>query len=144
LRKAIGAFILVAAIGAAIAVVPRTGSAAGAPATISFTAAQQAAGSKQFETTCSPCHGVNLEGGAGPALTGPPFKTLSSKVGADVSDIFTYLSTNMPLNAPASLTHDQYVNILAFILSKNGYKPGGKPLTFATASSSKAPIIANH
>jgi mono/diheme cytochrome c family protein len=141
LRKAIGALIIATAICTVIAVVPKAGNAAGASASISFTAVQQAAGSKQFETTCSPCHGVNLEGGAGPALTGPPFKTLSAKVGADVSDIFTYLSTNMPLNAPASLTHDQYVNILAFILSKNGYKPGGKPLTFAEASSSKAPII---
>jgi polar amino acid transport system substrate-binding protein len=140
LKKAIGAFVVAAVLGAGIAVLPKVGSAQGA-ATVGFTAAQMTAGAKQFGTTCAPCHGDNLEGGAGPALTGAPFKTLSSKVGAHVGDIFTYMSTNMPLNAPASLTHDQYVNVLAFILSKNGYKPSSTKLTFDGAKSSKAPII---
>jgi polar amino acid transport system substrate-binding protein len=62
-------------------------------------------------------------------LTGSSFRRLSVKSGA------------MPLNAPASLTHDQYVNVMAFILSRNGYKPGKEKLTFAEASSSKAPVI---
>ncbi len=87
------------------------------------------------------CHGTALEGGAGPALTGPNFKTLSSKVHATVSDIFTYMTTNMPMNAPASLPHKDYVNIMAFILSKNGYKAGGSPLSYGTASNSKAAIV---
>ncbi len=87
------------------------------------------------------CHGASLEGGAGPALTGPNFKTLSTKVHASVSDIFTYMTTNMPMNAPASLSHDQYVNVMAFILSKNGYKAGGSPLSFSSATKSKAPIV---
>lgn len=98
-------------------------------------------GAKQFAQSCAPCHGEHLEGGAGPALTGPTFETLSKKVGADVGDIFTYMTTNMPLNQPASLSHDQYVQILSYILSKNGYKAGRKALTFAAAQTSKAPII---
>lgn len=98
-------------------------------------------GDKQFAQSCAQCHGEQLEGGAGPALTGPTFDTLSKKVGANVGDIFTYMTTNMPLNEPASLSHDQYVNIMAYILSKNGYKAGGKALTFKIAEQSKAPII---
>jgi mono/diheme cytochrome c family protein len=98
-------------------------------------------GERQFAQSCATCHGDQLEGGAGPALTGPNFKILSKKVGARVGDVFTYMSTNMPLNEPASLSHDQYVNIMAFILSKNGYKPGGAALTYAGAEHSKAPII---
>lgn len=94
-----------------------------------------------FERSCAACHGENLEGGAGPALTGATFKTLSDKVHANVSDIFTYMTTNMPLNEPASLSHDQYVQIMSFILSKNGYHATGKPLTFQAASSSTASII---
>lgn len=105
---------------------------------ISFTASQVSTGGKQFDQTCSPCHGSQLEGGAGPALTGPAFNTLSTKVHATVGDIFTYMSTNMPLNNPASLKKSLYVDIMAYILSKNGYHAGNAPLTYAEAKSSKA------
>lgn len=115
--------------------------AATGTASISFTSSQMHKGEKQFARSCAQCHGDNLEGGAGPALTGPTFETLSRKVGANVGDIFTYMSTNMPLNEPASLSHDQYVSIIAFILSKNGYKPAKRALTFKAAENSKAPII---
>lgn len=108
---------------------------------VSFTSSQMTKGQAQFAQSCATCHGEHLEGGAGPALTGPTFNTLSKKVGANVGDIFTYMTTNMPLNEPASLSHDQYVSIMAFILSKNGYKPAKKPLTFSVAENSKAPII---
>ena len=112
-------------------------------AAISFTATQASAGASAFAAKCALCHGAQLEGGAGPALSGPNFKTLSTKVKANVSDIFTYMTTNMPLNAPASLSHTQYVDILAFILSKNGYHPGSSALTFGQASASTAAIVKN-
>lgn len=115
------------------------GQAAGTPVT--FTTAQVTAGASAFQAHCSTCHGTQLEGGAGPALSGPNFKTLSTKVKATVSDIFTYMTTNMPMNAPASLSHKEYVNILAFILSKNGYHAGGAPLSYGGASASKAAIV---
>jgi len=115
--------------------------AASSATNISFTSSQMTSGAKQFAQSCAQCHGDHLEGGVGPALTGPTFKTLSKKVGASVGDIFVYMTTNMPLNDPASLSHDQYVHIMSYILSKNGYKPGKMPLTFRTAESSKAPII---
>jgi alcohol dehydrogenase (cytochrome c) len=115
------------------------GQAAGTPVT--FTAAQVSAGSTAFQTHCSSCHGSQLEGGAGPALSGANFKTLSTKVKATVSDIFTYMTTNMPLNAPASLSHTDYVNIMSFILSKNGFHAGGAAMTFASASASKSAIV---
>ena len=118
-----------------------TGHPQAAAAPVSFTAAQAGAGEKAFAAKCSMCHGASLEGGAGPALSGPNFKTLSSKVHATVSDIFTYMTTNMPMNAPASLPHTDYVNIMAFILSKNGYRPGGAALSYGKATSSKAAVV---
>jgi mono/diheme cytochrome c family protein len=111
------------------------------PTGVSFTASQVNTGEKQFDQTCSPCHGIQLEGGAGPALTGPAFKTLATKVGATVGDIFTYMSTNMPLNNPASLKKSLYVDIMAYILSKNGYQAGDAPLTYTAAKASKAEPI---
>jgi mono/diheme cytochrome c family protein len=107
---------------------------------VSISTAQVSAGSKAFAQYCSGCHGASLEGGAGPALSGPNFKTLSSKVKATVGDVFTYMTTSMPMNAPASLKHDQYVAIMAFILSKNGFHPGAAPLTFSAAIHSKASV----
>jgi len=118
-----------------------TARPSGAAGSLSFTAAQAAAGASDFAAHCATCHGSHLEGGAGPALSGANFKTLSTKVKADVSDIFTYMTTNMPLNAPASLSHGEYVDILSFILSKNGYRPGSSALTFGEASASSAAIV---
>jgi mono/diheme cytochrome c family protein len=115
--------------------------AASSATSISFTSSQASSGAKQFAQSCAQCHGTHLEGGVGPALTGPNFETLSKKVGAKVGDVFTYMTTNMPMNDPASLSHDQYVSIMSYILSKNGYKPGKAALTFQTAEQSKALII---
>jgi mono/diheme cytochrome c family protein len=140
LRRALSSVAAVA-LGAGVFAAPGFASAAGSGGTVTFSAAQAVQGAKLFQQSCAACHGTQLEGGAGPALTGPTFKTLSSKVHANVSDIFNYMTTNMPMNAPASLPHDSYVRIMSFILSKNGYHPGGKPLTFSAASASKANII---
>jgi mono/diheme cytochrome c family protein len=135
---AFAAAFLAAAIWFGLRLPLRTSAAS---STITFTQAQQNAGEAAFATSCAPCHGARLEGGAGPPLTGQNFKILSTKVGATVGDIFTYMSENMPFNNPASLSHTQYVDIMAFILSKNGYHAGGAPLTFAGASASKAKAI---
>ena len=135
-------FPSIAAAGALVAAAALfTMRPSGASGSLSFTAAQASAGASAFAAHCAACHGSQLEGGAGPALSGPNFKTLSTKVKASVSDIFGYMTMNMPLNAPASLTHTQYVDILSFILSKNGYRPGPSAMTFAQASASSAAIV---
>jgi len=135
---------LLAAILASAALLPLASTAGrGAPsAQVSFTAAQAKQGQQVFTRTCAACHGAKLEGGAGPALTGPNFKTLSTRVHATVGDVFTYMTSNMPLNEPASLPHAQYVSIMAYILSKNGFKAGGKALTYTSAEKSKSPVVA--
>lgn len=133
---------LLAAILASAALLPPASIAGRPSAQVSFTAAQAKQGQQIFTRTCAACHGAKLEGGAGPALTGPNFKTLSTRVHATVGDVFTYMASNMPLNEPASLPHDQYVSIMAYILSKNGFKAGGKALTYASAEKSKSPVVA--
>jgi hypothetical protein len=80
---------------------------------------------------------VKLEGGAGPPLSGPNMVTLGTKTNLKVGELFGYMTTNMPMNEPASLSRDQYVQVLAYILQRNGYPPGSKPLTYAQAESSK-------
>ncbi|MGZ3499058.1 MAG: c-type cytochrome [Vulcanimicrobiaceae bacterium] len=132
--------LLAAGIILALAAVPALSKSTSATNSISFSAAQAAAGKKQFEAHCASCHGEQLEGGVGPALAGPNAATLRTKLHATVSDVFSIMAMEMPFYAPASLTHDQYVEIMAYVLEKNGYKPGSQPLTYSVAMNSKAPI----
>jgi len=112
-------------------------AASGAPPPkVSFSAAQASAGEKLYASKCSACHGERLEGGAGPALSGATLTTLSKNTKLTIGDMFTFITQQMPLNEPASLTHDQYVSIMAFILHFNGYKTGSQPLTFNSATNS--------
>jgi mono/diheme cytochrome c family protein len=135
--RSASALVAAAALLACLAIVPRE---AHAGAAVTFSAAQVAAGSKAYTQNCASCHGAALGGGAGPALTGASFKTASSFSPSTVGGALTYVAKNMPLTAPGSLTHDQYVAILAFILSKNGYKPSAAALTYSAALASKAPL----
>ena len=69
-------------------------------------------------------------------ILGPNMTTLGQKTHLSVGDLFGYITTNMPMNDPASLSHAQYVVVLAYILKQNGYPAGPRPLTYAGASSS--------
>jgi polar amino acid transport system substrate-binding protein len=105
-----------------------------------YTKAQAAAGAKLYASTCAQCHGANLEGGVGPALRGPNLQRLAQKTKLTVGDFFQFLALQMPLNAPASLPKDQYASIMAYILSRNGYPAGPKPLTYDAATKSNVII----
>ncbi|MGZ6120209.1 MAG: c-type cytochrome [Vulcanimicrobiaceae bacterium] len=108
--------------------------------TISFTTSQVSAGEKVYEQNCAACHGRNLEGASAGPLAGAAFIAINKRRHATVGDIFEITRTQMPLNAPASLTPSQYVDILAFILKANGFKSGTKPLRLEAARASKVPL----
>ncbi len=129
------AFLAGLALLAGPAFSPASASPNGAAPAL-YTAAQAAAGAKTFASQCATCHGEHLEGGVGPALTGPNLVRLAKKTKLTIGDVFSFLALQMPLNAPASLTHDQYVTVLASILKVNGYPAGSKPLTYAGAMKS--------
>jgi polar amino acid transport system substrate-binding protein len=133
-----GTWPIVAAIAIGLGSV--AAAASGTPSTVSFSAAQAAAGDKLYAAKCSPCHGDRLEGGAGPALSGAALTQYAKVTKLTVGDMFTFMSQQMPLNEPASLTHDQYVSIMAYILHYNGYKTGSTPLTFNAALNSTTKV----
>ncbi len=114
-------------------------TSAGLPPAL-YTKAQAAAGAKLYSSTCVQCHGDNLEGGVGPALRGPNLVRLATKTKLTVGDFFGFMSLQMPLNAPGSLPKDQYASIMAYVLARNGYPAGPKPLTYAVATSSNVII----
>ena len=44
------------------------------------------------------------------------------------ADDLAYVLNQMPLTAPGSLKPNEYLALLTFILSKNGYRAGNTPL----------------
>ena len=77
-------------------------------------------GSTVFANSCAVCHGTNGQGGVGPALWGPN-ATLGKYAGTTLFNnnaqaMLNFISTNMPLSAPGSLTHQQYIDLLCYIL----------------------------
>ena len=103
------------------------GPAEAANAVGPFTQAQVSAGRIQFLTHCTGCHNSYLLGNSGPPLSGPVF--LEDWAMKSTHQLFRFASTNMPLNAPGTLTEENYLNLVAYILAVNGAKPGAAPFT---------------
>ena len=79
-----------------------------------------ASGKTVYSNSCAVCHGSNGGGGAGPALWGSA-ATLGKFAGTtlfanNAQAMLNFISTRMPLSAPGSLTHDQYLDVLSYIL----------------------------
>jgi mono/diheme cytochrome c family protein len=113
------------------------GDAGGVPAL--FTEAQVKQGAQKYADNCAQCHGDALQGQSGPALKGPLFASVKSAF--SVGDILTFMSINMPATQPGSLSHDDYVQIMAYVLAQNGYPAGQAALTFDGGTASKVPLL---
>lgn len=108
------------------------GAARSAAAPGDYTQQQAAAGHQVFSRHCAKCHGGNLQGGAGPPLAGPKFKSNLEYSKMSAQQLFAFIKTQMPNNAPGSLSKKQYLQDLAYILSKNDYPQGPKRLSEKT------------
>jgi alcohol dehydrogenase (cytochrome c) len=111
----------------------------------SYTPAQATSGATVYSATCQQCHGARLQGQSGPALIGPTFRTYIGKSGT-AATLYDFISRQMPADKPGSLTQQQYLDVTAFLLNRNGYPPGTAPLTKSTlagvtlaANAAKAP-----
>jgi mono/diheme cytochrome c family protein len=91
-------------------------AAAGTP--VAYPSAQARQGSLIARDHCATCHGDTLGGlQETPALVGASFHT--DYWGQPLSNLYDFISTNMPLDAPGSLKPEEYAAVLAYILSKN-------------------------
>jgi len=89
-----------------------------------FTKEQVKRGQGLYVQICSSCHGPDLAGNdEAAALTGSAF--LSSWDGLSVSDLSNRVRVSMPPNEPGTLSRQQIVDILSYVLSVNGF-PAGK------------------
>ncbi len=73
-----------------------------------YTKEQATAGKDVFDKTCAVCHGDHLQGGAGPALAGDQFLSVSQFQKISAEYFYNFMSTHMPLTDPGSLTKQQY------------------------------------
>lgn len=105
------------------------GRANAASATSDYTAAQAARGAQIYGQFCAACHGSNLEGKAGPPLTGKKFQDTLQYADMTTSQLFAFISQSMPQNAPATLSKAQYIDVMSFLLSKSSYPAGSTPLS---------------
>ena len=104
-----------------------------------YTQTQATAGAAVFAQSCAMCHGADLKGVAGPALIGPTFAAPGNKY--TVGSVFTEIAQQMPVSAPGTLSHDQYTDIMAYILSKNGYPAGTTALDYTAGMASTVPFV---
>jgi len=109
-------------------------SAASAQAKVvgGYTSAQASNGATVYTQYCVQCHGGHLQGESAPALSG---QTLHSAYGGGTAaQLYDFISRQMPQNAPGTLSQAQYLDVTAYILSRNGFPAGSAPLSVNSLS----------
>lgn len=96
---------------------------------VSFAAEQADRGEERYAKECEDCHGGDLRGGmnGGAPLRGLAFEQKYAD-GMPASAMFGYMSQTMPPNAPGRYSPAVYADLMAYILSRNGFRPGATPL----------------
>jgi S-disulfanyl-L-cysteine oxidoreductase SoxD len=88
-----------------------------------YTDAQAARGQVIYQKQCAACHGDKLQGLQGPPLVADAF--LSHWHTQPLSDLAGKIRNTMPAGATGTLTPQQSVDLVAFILKTGGF-PAGK------------------
>lgn len=83
-----------------------------------------------FAARCAKCHGAEGQGGEGPRLIGPA-PVLAGYPTAQ--HLFEFVRSDMPADAPGTLSEAEYWDVLAFVLDANGLLPPGTVLDPDTA-----------
>ncbi len=84
-----------------------------------YTYAQANRGKNIYAGMCRSCH-------TPASHTGVTFATWWE--GRQLSDLFAYVSQMMPKNAPATLSKEEYADVVAYLLRMNGFPVGDEEL----------------
>ncbi|HEY0917628.1 c-type cytochrome [Devosia sp.] len=95
---------------------------------VTYASDQADRGQKSFVKYCVECHGEDLRGGllGGPPLRGTSFEEKYAN-GVPAGVLFDFISTAMPPDSPGRYSANVYLDMMAYILKRNGY-PAGAPL----------------
>lgn len=102
--------------------------AAGADDARLYTIAQAQRGAALYDQNCASCHGVSLQGGSAISLSGATFQARWADGRHSIDDLFYIVRTLMPNDEPGKLARQQYLDIVTYILSVNGWAPGEREL----------------
>ena len=92
-----------------------------------FSEAQAKRGQTAFAMNCMRCHADNLLGQATAPLAGNAFMDRWREDGLDT--IFDDIRTRMPNDNPGALPENTYLDVLVYILQRNGFPAGSAELT---------------
>jgi mono/diheme cytochrome c family protein len=95
---------------------------------------EQAAGARLiYQGACAACHGTRLNGAPdaadmspAPPLAGTAF--MRSWNGSTVGSLFEFTRNSMPIRNPGQFSDQQYIDIIAYMLSYHGAPAGTAPL----------------
>lgn len=90
-----------------------------------YTPQQVAAGAAVYARQCAECHGGQLQGVSGPALTGVSFAR-SHLTAAQLRSVVVH---SMPLTAPGTLNPQDYAAVMAYLLSYDCVAPAANGST---------------
>ncbi len=99
-----------------------------APEASWYSEAQAARGLSAYDDYCAACHGLRLEGGSSVPLSGATFQARWVDSGRTVDEFYYIVRTLMPQDRPASLSTQQYIDIVSYVLKINGYRAGPQEL----------------
>jgi mono/diheme cytochrome c family protein len=108
-----------------------------------FTTDQSKRGEAVYNANCVMCHQPDLGGKEPvPELAGDKF--LAHWLGHNVAELFKRVSTTMPQGKPGTLTPDQYIDVISFLLDSNGFKSGDTELKAGSDALSTITIAGQH
>jgi mono/diheme cytochrome c family protein len=94
-----------------------------------FTGAQAERGRAVYSGACGRCHGRRLDGAPdNPDMRATPplarAKFLRNWQGRTLASLYEYMRATMPESSPGSLTDEEYVDVIAYMLSVSGAPEG--------------------
>lgn len=92
---------------------------------VTYSSEQADRGEKSYVKYCLECHGEDLRGGllGGPPLRGTSFEDKFAK-GVPAGVLFDFMSSAMPPDSPGRYSANVYLDMMAYILKRNGYSAG--------------------
>lgn len=90
-----------------------------------YTESQASRGERVYRQICESCHGPKLQGSEmGPSIHGEAF--LEGWAGEPLTELMIFIRDRMPGEATSGLGDEDVGNVVAFLLSANGFPPGDK------------------
>ena len=95
-----------------------------------FSAEQVSRGEATYGEFCFHCHQWNLAGNGDmiPAIGGPDFIALIN--GINLADLFAFITEFMPADDPSSLSPQQVIDVLTYLLNFSGFPTGDQELSY--------------